>query len=232
MKTMKKLIIIGTSSTARHVASFVRMHNLYQIAGFAVSEQYKTGNQFMGLPLFTLERLREEVGNNDFEVFVAVLWNHLNRDRAELYNYCKNEGYPMANLISPLASVRGNIEGNNCWIHDFVVIQNDTTICANVFIMAFSLIGANSHVGCHCFFGGRSTLGGGSTVGERSFIGLSATVFDGTQIGRKCIVGACTAVKRNLPDFSRYSSTSDSIRVRQYAEHEIDEKLLASKNIR
>jgi len=230
---MEKLIIVGLSTTARHVLSFVRMYRLYEVVGFAVNEEYRKESSFLGLPVYSLEHLEEEYGEEkDFCVFVAMLWNHLNRDRRNLYEYCKSRGFRMANLISPTAVVRGTIAGDNVWIHDYVIIQNDAYLESNIAVMAFALIGANTHVASHCFFGARSLLGGGSTVGEQSFIGINATVFDDTRIGSRCIVGACTPVKRHLPDCSRYSTRSDDITIKTYAEEVVEDKLVFSLNKR
>ena len=228
----KNLIIIGTSTNARHVYEFVKSYNLYNIVGFAVNEKYKNSDTFLGLPIYSLENLENEYSSSDFVVFIALLWNRLNKDRRELYEYCKNKGYKMANIISPTAIIRSKIDGDNCWIHDYVIIQNNAEIASNNAIMAFTLIGANTKVGPHCFFGARSLLGGGSSVGEQSFIGINSTVFDGTEIGKKCIIGACPAVKRNMPDFSKYITSSENINIKSYSEEEIENKLLFSKNKR
>lgn len=228
---MESLIIVGLSKTASHVYSFVEYHKLFNVIGFAVNEKYKDVDTFCGLPVYGLESLKEkELG--DYSLFLALLWNRLNGDRQRLYDYCKKEGFKLANLISPLAVLRSPIPGDNCWIHDYVVIQNNSTIESDVAIMGGSLIGANTHIGAHCFFGAQSVLGGGSSVGERTFVGIKATIFDDTTIGQKCIVGACTAVKRNMPDFSKWATASDNIVVKQYAENEVEEKLMFSKNKR
>lgn len=227
----KKLIIIGLSTTAEHVYSFVRNHGLYQIAGFAVHQQYLTTPTFKGLPVYPLETLNQECDLSSTEVFVAILWDHLNRNKKNVYEYCKLRGYKMANLISPHAIIRGEIAGDNVWVHDYVIIQNGARIESNAFIMAFTHVGPDSHVGKHVHMSARSLLGGSSRIGEQSFIGLSATVFDETIIGRKCIVGACTAVKRNMPDCSRWIGTGDYA-IKQYSEDVIEDKLVAAKNIR
>lgn len=228
---MDNLIIIGLNTTARHVYSFVTYHKLFNIIGFAVNEEYKDTDKFEGLPVYSLEKLKD-INLGEYSVFIAVLWNRLNGDRQRLYDYCKEKGFRMANLISPLSVMRSPISGDNCWIHDFVVIQNDSVIESDVAIMSGSLIGANTHIGAHCFFGAQTVFGGGSTIGERSFVGFKATVFDGTKIGKKCIVGACTAVKRNMPDFSKWATASDNIVLKQYDESEVEEKLMFSKNKR
>lgn len=229
---MENLIIIGTSTNARHVYEFVKMYNLYNVIGFAVNEKYNNGESFMGLPVFNLEDLPDKQ-DVPFKVFIALLWNRLNRDRRDLFEYCERCGLEFVNLISPHAIIRGSSSiGRNCWIHDFCIVQNNTLIGDNVAIMAYTLIGANCKVGSHCFFGARSLLGGGSSVGTQSFVGLNSTIFDNTQIGEKCIVGACTAVKRNMPSYSKYITPSDNIVIKQYPEEEIESKLIFSKNKR
>lgn len=229
---MEKLIIVGTSTTAKHLYDFVIYHNLFDIIGFAVNREYKQSDKFCNLPVYELENLEKLLIKQDFKIFVAMLWNKLNRERRDVYEYCKGKGFKFANIISPLAVLRSELKGDNCWIHDFVVIQNDSIIGSNVMIMSQTLIGADTQVGSHCFLGAKSLLGGGSKVGEQTFIGLNATVFDDTTIGRKCIIGACTAVKRNMPDFSKYITSSDNIYIKQYSEEEIEYKLMFSKNKR
>jgi sugar O-acyltransferase (sialic acid O-acetyltransferase NeuD family) len=227
---MDNLIIIGLSNTANHVYSFVTYHKLFNVIGFAVNKEYRNSDTFKGLPVYDLESLNyQELG--EYSVFIAMLWNRLNGDRQRLYDYCKEQGFRMANLISPLAVLRSPINGDNCWIHDYVIVQNDSVIESDVAIMAGSLIGPKTKIGAHCFFGAQSVLGGSSTIGERSFVGIKATVFDGTKIGNKCIIGACAAVKRNMPDFSKWATVSDNV-VKQYAESEIEEKLMFSRNQR
>ena len=95
--------------------------------------------------------------------------------------------------------------------------------------MAFTLIGAHTEIESHCFFGAKSTIGGGCKIGKQSFIGINSTVFDDTIIGEKCIVGACTAVKRNMPDYSLCKTSSTNTEIKQYSEDIIESKLLFSK---
>lgn len=208
------------------------MYELYNVIGFAVNKKYIDSATFCGLPVYPLEEL-STYGLGNFRIFISLLWNHLNRDRRNLFEYCEKQGFSFANLISPHAIIRGSSSiGRNCWIHDFVIIQNNAQIGDNVAIMAYSLIGANTHIGNHCFFGARSLLGGGSSIGEQSFVGLNATIFDGTIIGNKCIIGACTAVKRNMPDCSRYVTSSMDIVIKQYPEDVIESKLIFTENKR
>ncbi len=226
---MKKLIIVGLNTNARHVYEFVRSYGLYEIVGFAVNREYRDREEFKGLPVYELETM--DIDREETDLFVAMLWNRLNADRRKVFEALKAQGWHMANLISPDARIRGQIAGENVWVHDFAVIQNDTIIRDNVSIMAGALVGANCVGGAHCFLGAKSTIGGGSTIGAQTFVGMNCTVFDGTTVGEKCILGACTAVKRNVPSCSLIK-TSSEIEIRQYPEDEIESKLLFRQNKR
>lgn len=228
---MKKLIIVGLGTNSRHIYEFIQYYHLFDVIGFAVDREYKDRDSYYGLPVYVLEEIEKCVDIGETEFFVALLWNRLNADRRKLYENLKKRGLKLANIISPTAAIRGTINGDNCWIHDYVIIQNNTTIESNVAIMAQSIIGANCAISAHSFFGARSLIGGGTKIGEQCFIGMNCTVFDNTIVGRKCILGACTVVKRNVPDYSLYKTSSDVV-IKQYQEEEIENKLLFQKNVR
>ncbi len=228
----EKLIIIGISTSAKHVFDFVNGYDLFQVMGFAVDAEYKDKDTFCGLPVYELEKLEQHFDRNEIKVFVAILWNRLNADRRSLYERMKKNGYHMANLISPHAVVRGRIKGDNCWLHDYVIVQSEAEIESDCMLMAFTLIGDYSKIGPHCFTGTKSTVGGKSMIGEQTFIGMNCTVFDDTIIGKKCILGACTVVKRNVPDYSVVKTVSDNCTTLQLNEDIIEQKLLFRKNVR
>lgn len=228
----EKIIIIGAGPNARLAYEFIQSHRLYDVVGFAVNEEYKKNDEFYGMPLYSIENLKNIFNLNEVKVFVALLWNRLNSDRKKLYNDLKNEGFIFANLISPFSTVRTEKIGENVWIHDFCVVQDSVEIGDNVAIMAQSLIGNNAIIKNHCFLGAKSTIGGGSVIGEQTFVGINCTVFDDTIVGKKCILGACTAVKRNVPDFTLYKTSSDDIVMKQYDEDVIESKLQFRKNKR
>ena len=228
---MEKIIIVGLSTNARHAYEFIKNYGLYDVVGFAVNEKYYSATTFKGLPVYKLEELEKHYAKDSVKLFIALLWNHLNADRKNLFEVLSSNGWTFANLISPHAKIRGSIEGSNVWIHDDVIVQNDTVIKDNVAVMAMSLIGGDCIIESHCFLGAKSTVGGGSVVGEQSFIGINCTIFDNIIIGKKCILGACTAVKRNVPDYSLFKTSSD-FEIKQFSEAEIENKLIYTMNKR
>lgn len=228
----KNLIIIGTGSTAKIVSLFVERYKLFNLLGFAVNESYINERTFCGKPVYAIENLDDIIDKENDFLFVAIQWNRLNADRKKVYLTLKQAGYKFANLIAPNAIVKGDLVGDNSWISDLVFIDVCSTIGANCFIKSSAIILDNCVISDHCFIAAKSLVAGGCKVGEQSFIGLNATLFDDTVVGKKCIVGACTAVKRNLPDYSKITTSLDSFNIKQYTEEEIEFKLISELNVR
>lgn len=229
----EKLIIIGTSSTAVFAYRTIQEYDLYDVAGFAVNRQYMTEDTFLGLPVYGLEKLDQEFRTDEVKCFVALFWNNLNSDRRRLYECVKGMGFRCGNIFSPQAAVHIDTDRlENVWIHDFAVIQPGAEIGNDVVIMGGSLVGNNTVIEDHCFLAAKSTVAGGCRVGEQSFVGIHSVVFDDTSVGKKSILGACTAVKRNVPDFSVWKSSSSDVQIKQYTEEEIEKKLQFKLNVR
>ena len=182
--------------------------------------------------VFPLEKLDNYIDKENDLLFVAVLWNRLNADRRYLYNKVKAMGYHLANIISPNSYVRGDIQGENCWICDGVILQERTIVGNDVFIMDNAMVGHRSTISDHVFITIRATVCGSVNIGEQSYIGANATVFDEVKVGKKCLIGGATIVKRNIPDCSVVKVPNDTMVVKQYAEDVIESKWQAHHNVR
>lgn len=229
---LKKLIIIGTSTAAEAIYNFVLYYNLFEVKGFAVNKEYKTIDKFQGLPVFVLEDIDNYIDKENDLLFVAMQWNRLNKDRRNVYKKLKIRGYKFANIISPNSVVRTDDIGENCWISDLVAIEAGVRIGNNTFIKTNAIIANQTDIANHCFIGMNSSIGGNCKVGEQTFIGISSTIFDQVVIGEKCIIGASTIIKRNISPYSLVKSSVENQQVKQYDSKEIEEKLLANKNVR
>lgn len=228
----QRLFIIGTSSTAVHLYQFVQEYELFDIQGFAVDRDYLTDSQFLGLPVYAIEDLPLVVDKDNDLLYVAIMWNHLNGDRRRMYERLKAQGFHFANVLSPTAKVRGTLQGENCWLHDYVIVQDHAVIGADTMIMAYALIGSYVTMGPHCFCAAKCTIGGKCSIGEQCFIGIGSTVFDERIVGNKCVVGAGVNLNRSLPDFSVSKIAPESFVSKQYEEEVIESKLMFSKNVK
>lgn len=234
---MQNLVIVGISDTADRIIRFVERYNLFHVLGCTVNKEYmpKTGMAIVGgqeRKVYPLEELDQYIDKENDLLFVAVLWNRLNADRRKLYQKVKDMGYKLANIISPMACVRGEIKGDNCWISDGVFLQEKTMVGNDVFIMDNAMIGHRSMIEDHVFVTIRATICGSVTIGEQSYIGANSAVFDEVKIGKKCLIGGATIVKRNVPDFSVVKVPNDTMVIKQYSEEVIESKWKAHHNVR
>lgn len=223
----RDLCIIGINETADRITQYVERYDLFNIVGYAVDKEYIKSEKFYGKPVWAIEDLEKYIDRNQCLLYVALFWNHLNGDRRRLYERLKQEGWQFAKIISPLASVRGSV-GENCWIMDYVVVQEGAIIGDNVIVADFCLVGNGSKIDDHCFLGARSTIMGSAYVGKQTFIGINATVFDVVHIGNKCLVGACTMQKYDMPDCSTSKVLTDNVVIKNYSEEVIESKWVAN----
>lgn len=234
---MQNLVIVGISDTADRIIRFVERYNLFHVLGCTVNKEYmpKTGMAIVGgqeRKVYPLEELDQYIDKENDLLFIAVLWNRLNADRRKLYQKVKDMGYKLANIISPMACVRGEIKGDNCWISDGVFLQEKTMVGNDVFIMDNAMIGHRSMIEDHVFVTIRATICGSVTIGEQSYIGANSAVFDEVKIGKKCLIGGATIVKRNVPDCSVVKTPNDTMIIKQYPEDAIENKWQAHHNVR
>ena len=182
--------------------------------------------------VFPLEKLDKFMDKNNDYLFVAILWNRLNADRRLMYERVKSMGYKFANIVSPYARVRGELQGDNCWICDDVIVQEHVKLGNNVFIKDNALVAHWSIVENHSFIAVNATVCGAVHIGEQSYIGANSTIFDEVKIGKKCLIGGATIVKRNVPDCSVVKVPNNTMIIKQYPEEVIESKWQAHHNIR
>lgn len=234
-RIISNLMIFGTSTTAESIFRTVTYHKLYNVIGFVVDKNQREKEKFCNLPVYNLEDIGSKLvpfdKNSDF-LFVAIQWNYLNKIRRNVYERLKKEGFKFANIVSPNALIYGTLTGDNCWISDFVVIDTDSKIGNNVFIKTKAYIAHYTTIYDHCFIGSNSFIAGSTEIGEQTYVGISSNIFDGVRIGKKCLIGACTIVKRNLPDFSIIKTENILQTIIQSDSNEIENKLIVAKNVR
>ena len=101
--------------------------------------------------------------------------------------------------------------------YDLLILQYDETLQNNW---------ASSFGAKRLSLGDRN--GGSAVLGEQCFTGVNSVVFDGVTMGKRCIAGACSAVKRDMPDNTICKVSSDSFIYRTYDERIIESKLLVT----
>jgi len=235
---MDNLVIIGISDTADRVISFIERYKLFNIIGCAVDEEYvpSTNTAILGgcdRPVWSLSKLNKYTDIRNTYLFVAVLWNHLNADRKNLYLHTKTlwPNAKFANIISPKASIRTDKIGENCLIDDYVVIHERAEIGNDIIIVANSFIAPYAIVSDHVFVAPHSIILGGAKVLAQTMVGTRVIVLNEVEIGEKCLIGTGAIIKQNVPKCCVVKNISMQENIKQYDEREIESKWIAHYNI-
>lgn len=197
----KKLILFGTGKITEVVHCYATEECGFEVAAFTVDKKFIGSETFLGKPVIAFEEVQEKFPPTQYDMFVAVGYQDLNKLRAAKCAEAVARGYNLVSIISPLAHLPKNVKhGYNCFIMPPAIIHPCVELGNNVFVWSGSLIGHHAKIGDNCWFTSSSNIGGNVTVGDNTFFAMNATIGHSVKIGRKCFVGANTLVTKELLD--------------------------------
>ena len=206
MKTKnKKLVIVGNTSNARLAKYFFTTDSEYEVSAFSVNEKYITDQTFEELPVIALEKIESEYPPSEYEVFVAVGYNSMNKIRENLYNECKAKGYKLANYISSHCTYLSQFPpGDNCFILEDNTIQPYVKIGNNVVLWSGNHIGHDVTIEDHNFITSHVVVSGFVTIKRNCFIGVNATLRDAITIAPETLIAAGAIIMKDTVEKGVY----------------------------
>ncbi len=201
----KKLIIIGNTSNAKLAQYYFEKDSEYDVVAFSVNEEFITDKEFMGLPVVAFERLETDFPADQFDVFVAVGYNKMNKIREKLYNELKEKGYCLPNYISSKCSflTEESIGDNNLILEDNT-IQPFVKIGSNNVFWSGNHIGHDGVIKDHCFITSHVVVSGFVTIESNCFIGVNATIRDAVTIARETLIAAGAIIMKDTEEKGVY----------------------------
>ena len=196
---MADLIIFGISQTAEIVHHYFQEDSPYNVVGFTVDQDYIAGSEFLGLPVYEFATIEDVCPPDRYEMFVALSYRDLNKNRACKYSEAKAKKYNLPSYVSSTAGIIGNIKlGDNCLILENQLIQPFVEIGNNVFVWSGVLIGHHCTIGDHCWLTSNASIGGNTTLGPHCFLGLNCTIGHMINIGANSFIGAGAKVLKDV----------------------------------
>lgn len=169
MEKSKKLIIVGAGEFGEIACEYFTVDSEYEVCAFAVEREYLSKRHLFDLPIIALEDMPEKYSNQIYEVFVAVTYPKLNRERTRLYNICKKNGYRCATYISSHAFVWDNVViGENVFVFENNVIQYHAEIGNNVILWSGNHIGHRSVIEDNCWLTSHDVISGFCRIGSKT----------------------------------------------------------------
>ncbi len=202
---MSKIVIFGEGKIADEAYFYLTNDSEHEVVAFTANQEYIRSEDKLGLPVIPFKEIRQKFSPVDFQMFVALGYQNLNKLRATKYEEAKGKGYKLISYISSKAGNFGNIEiGDNCFILENSSLQPCSKIGNNVTVWSNNIIGHHSTLEDHCYIAGHVSIAGHTTIGKYSFIGVNATIGHELIIGEECLVGAGARITKNAEPKSVY----------------------------
>ena len=202
---MSKIVIFGAGKIADEAYFYLTNDSPHEIVAFTVDREYRSSPEKLGLPVVPFEDVQSKYPPGDFQMFVAVGYQDLNRFRAQKYAEARAKGYELVSYISSHASNIGQVEvGDNCFVLEFVTIQPCAKIGNNVFLWSGNHVGHHARVGDHCYIAGNVVVSGNTKVEPYCFVGVSVTLGHEITIGRESFIGAGSLITKDVEPNSVY----------------------------
>lgn len=201
MTKSKKLIIFGLGDLAQIAHEYFTHDSDYEVVGFTVDKKYMP-SPLNKLPLVThpFETLQDIFSPADHQVYCAVVYGNMNRDRAAICQRVKDKGYRLASYVSRRTSVSPTAKiGEHAFIFEANVIQSSVEIGNNCILWSGNHIGHHSKIGNDVFISSHAVVSGHCEVGANCFIGVNATLHNNTVLGKESWVMPGAILKGIIP---------------------------------
>ncbi|HEX4183826.1 MAG TPA: acetyltransferase [Caulobacteraceae bacterium] len=202
----KGLVIIGNGEIAAMANQYFTHDSDYEVAAFAIGEDYIKQETLEGRPLVPLEQAMLLCPPGEYEAFVAIGDVQLNRVRRRHVDWCKAQGYGLASYVSSKAFVWRDVAiGENCFILEHNVLQPFTRIGDNVTLWSGNHIGHRSVIEDDVFMASHVVVSGFCRVGRASFVGVNAALANGVEVAEDNFITMGAMITRSTQADSIYS---------------------------
>lgn len=195
MGKKRKLIIVGAGEFAQLAYEYFEYDSEYTVEAFCVEDEYYSIAVYEGLPVHKLSELENLYPPSSYEVFVAITYIHLNKERERICRQLKKRKYHLASFISSTTFRGKNLKiGENVFVFDNCSLQHYVEIGDGTVIWNGSVIAHRSKIGNYTWIAPSSAIPGLCKVGSNCFIGCNATLVDSISIADEVVIGAGTVV--------------------------------------
>lgn len=211
-RSTRGLLIFGIQDLASLAHFYFNRETKHQVVGFVVDKQFKSQETFENKPLYTMDEVIQKHPPDHCDFFVPMTQTLMGEVRKSLYTRVKEMGYRLPNLISPHATVLGEIEGDNNFIFEDNTIQPFVRIGSNNVLWSGNHIGHHSIIGDHVFITSHVVVSGHVTIGDGSYLGVNSTIRDRVTLAPKTLVGMGAIIGRDTEPNRVYTAPNTKAR--------------------
>jgi len=201
----KKLIIFGTGKISEVVSYYFNEFSEYDLTAYTVDGEYNNKTHKDGIPVVDFEVIQDQYSPSQYDLFVAIGYQDLNKIRANKCMIARRKGYRLTSFLHPNSCIpKDCIYGDNCFFMSNSLIQPRVTLGDNVFIWSGALVGHHSIIGDNCWLTSGCNISGSVRIGDNCFLAVNSTVTNSIKIGDSCFIGANTLINKKANDGEVY----------------------------
>jgi sugar O-acyltransferase (sialic acid O-acetyltransferase NeuD family) len=187
---MARVVVFGTGQIAE-VAWFYLTHDSeHEVVAFTVDRAYLDRDTFHDLPVVAFEDITTLYPPDQYQMFVSISYQQVNRLREAKYHAAKAKGYTLISYVSSRATLwPGAVIGDNCFIFEDNTIQPFTRIGNNIVMWSGNHLGHHSVIDDHAFISSHVVISGSVHIGSHCFLGVNASIRDNIKLGSATVVG-------------------------------------------
>jgi sugar O-acyltransferase (sialic acid O-acetyltransferase NeuD family) len=197
---MADLILFGLKQFSQIAHYYITHDTNDKVVCLTIDDNFFDSEPFpewtKGMDIIPLSQTLKMQGD-DHKIFAPLSARNMNKDREDLFNRLKAQGFRFYSYISSNAKNYGTV-GDNCFILENNLIQPFTTIEDNVVLWSGNHIGHHSSIGKNTMITSHVVISGNCSVGRNCFFGVNASVKDNTSIADSVFVSMGACVNKNI----------------------------------
>jgi sugar O-acyltransferase (sialic acid O-acetyltransferase NeuD family) len=206
---MKPIVLFGAGKIAEVLLYFFRNHSDREVVACTTDRDHLPEEVWNGLPTVPFENLATTHPPRQFDLFVALGYQDLNRLRARKCEEARAMGYTLPSYIHPESGLpKDCVYGDNCFVMNHVMIHPRVRLGNNVFVWSGAMVGHHSSVGDNCWLTSCCNISGVVTLGKNCFLAVNSTIAHSVQVGDDCFIGANALVAKCTEDNEVYLAES------------------------
>ena len=205
MNKNKKLIIFGAGILGHLAYEYFSKDSNYEVTCFTAQSEFIKEKMFCDIPVVPFENIETIYPPSKYDMYIALGWYKLNRNRTEFYNKAKEKGYKLASYISSKTFIWDDVDiGDNCFIMENCILQPRVKIGNNVTLWSDCCIEHFSEIEDNVTLVSRVAVAGNTKIKENTFVGVNASIGDNLIIEKDNFIAMGAVVRKSTQENSVY----------------------------
>lgn len=199
----KRVVIFGVGQLAELAHFYFTHDSNFEVCGFTLDKDLINTDDFIGLPIVDYENVCNIFPPTEYQMFIAIGYSNLNKNRREKYEDAKQKGYTLASYVSSKSTSWPGLQvGENTFIMEDNTIMPFCKIGNNVLVWVNSILAHHMIIKDHVTITSHCAIGGNVVIDEMAFIGLNSSIKDNVKIGKGAVIGTAANVVKDVENYT------------------------------